>query len=143
MIFKIDNRTIEANDAYFREFGFGKDPVSHTSHQYTFTVTSDEFIDSFSGYYREYANDDMTYEDAADKLDLELRKYGWPKLSRLLKEHPDLLTKFLLSNSYDVVQAAFSKADLSTDHRFAINSVESILIEQEVLSFSGKAIELR
>ena len=141
---EINGKTTPMAMVYLRELNYGDLPSGCAVLPYKLWVKLEEIALLLEPANRELAEDDLKFPESARRIDLELRRLGWPPLATLAVTYPDAMRNFVMDNDYLVLQELFANLDRQTHDdpqaRYVINSVVASGIENNQIVLSGDVL---
>lgn len=137
MEFSVNGSPAPRREIAIRDMNFGQEVPGASTSALIISVDMDEFIDSCSFIYRDFAEDDLVHgePDEEDSL-LEMRKVGWPSLKEAVISH-SRTTERLFNRwmRFDLLCALLESSQMPGVANFVINDVASIEIEGNKIRF--------
>ena len=141
MNFKFNNLDANVSTVVCRELNFGQDRFNEHLCPYELHVNKIELIKVYGEDYERW-NRELKEDDAVcnDEEPVELKNLGYPSLIDMIENHPVALGKVALRFlGHDMlIRLLFNSLDM----RYAVTSLDSVDVKDDLIIFSGKGVDL-
>lgn len=109
---------------------------------YQIEFEKDTFLEKIADQFETFRKEELADNDPEGFEELEAFKIlGWPNLTELANQHPDLLSKLILFNDYDFLDQLWNLKD-EGQSAYSVHSLDHVSIDDSSVLLEGKCFSV-
>lgn len=105
---------------------------------YSIELKTKKFLENIDDFFSEFRSAEIEEDDTSEIPELiTFKNAGWPKLSKLAKDHQSLLKDLIIYTQYEILHIILNGPVTKYNYYYSVNSIDEVLFEKDMLRLKG------